>query len=75
MGILGFETYRQVFSPPVAAYLNPIQDKDLLGYVVVVRGDQPNAALVGFLAGTLPRQLALSRTIWIANGPFSRGSR
>ena len=65
LGILGFEFYRQVFSPLVADLLEDIQHTDRLGYkdVVALPAD-PYPPLVSFLQNTLPAQIGQYRDRW-----------
>lgn len=58
LGVLGFEVYRQVFSPLVANLLQDVQHSDLLGYKDVIAAPSgPHPPLVAYLQNTLPAQI------------------
>lgn len=65
LGIVYFESFRQVFSQRVAHMLKDIQHTDMLGYKDVVAVDVvANPHLVAFLQNTVPAQLAEQRAQW-----------
>jgi len=65
LGILGFEVYRQVFSPSVAHLLTDIQHTDRLGYKdVIALPPAPLPPLVVYLQNTFRAQIAVYHKQW-----------
>jgi hypothetical protein len=65
LGILCFQTHRQIFAMEVAPLLGPIQHTDLLGFKdVIALPPAPYAPLVTFLRNTVPSRLDDCRARW-----------
>lgn len=66
MGMLAFETHRQLFSPLVAPYLAYIRHTDELGYKDVLTWDptKPHPHLLTFLQKTVPQVLPATAAQW-----------
>ena len=78
MGMLAFETHRQLFSPLIPPYyLTGIRHKDELGYkdVLTWDPDHRHPHLLTFLEKTLPRVLPATVAQWQASNRFCRSTR
>lgn len=70
LGVLGFETHRQVFNPLYETELADIRHKDDLGFHDITTNTTPSPALLNFLNATIPEQAKKYSAKFVSNKPL-----